>query len=328
MTRSRQSAFCLLAITIILALDGCALLEKPTNRTLPALRMGKVIIPPANRTPITMILPAHNTQGTRIDKTRDWAPTTMPITPIRFLGIGGEPATTPGAIHNRLSTKTQPMVRREPVAQRVPGVPVLRVFFATNSAEVSAASRAALAKLRAGPTGYCLIGHADPRGASAYNLQLSTKRVLAVSNWVHGPVETEAVGELGANPKHSRYPFDRRVGVFRGHCQAPYLRTNTRARTHRTANLPAGAVLVGRSGNITVYRLKNGGYRTVVAPKERAGNPTIRKSPHHPRGAILVGHEEGNTLYRLRGGGYRTVPIPPPAAHQGRTPRSPLRGTQ
>ncbi len=337
MTRSCQSAFCLLAITVVLALDGCALLEKPASHTLPALRMGEIVIPPANSTPITMILPAHNTQGTRMNKTRDWIPTAMPITPIRFLGVGDKSATTPGTTHNRRSTSTKPMARRKPVTRRVP---VLRVFFATNSAFVSVASRGTLAKLRASPTGYCLIGHADPRGASAYNLQLSARRARAVSAWIHGPVETEAIGEFGASPKPSRYPFDRRVGVFPGHCQAPYLKTNTRAHTHHIANLPAGAVLVGRSGNITVYRLKNGNYHTVTAPKGRAGNPIAAcptasrtsaggepdhsEEPRRPRGAILVGHKESITLHRLRGGGY----CPSPAMHQGRAPQPPLRRTQ
>ncbi len=219
-------AFRLFMAAAVLALAGCALLKGPAaGPTTPALHMGRMIASSSDRTPVTMVLPAYNAQGARVAETRDWSYSAAPVTRIRFLGVGAGTNAQPARTNNNQKSRVQTAPRHKLAAQRKPVTrrkPVLRVFFSTNSALVPHPARTALTKLRAGPTGYCLVGHADPRGTWAHNLRLSSRRALAVSAWIHGKVETEAFGEFDVSHKLARYKFDRRADVFRGHCQLPH----------------------------------------------------------------------------------------------------------
>ena len=105
-------------------------------------------------------------------------------------------------------------------SSRVSTAPI-RVYFATDSARLTAA---AIRQLRALPGGACytVVGHADPRpvgvaGSYRFNLALSARRALAVARVLdeRGDRATiEARSWLGASTQPSRYRFDRRAVVL------------------------------------------------------------------------------------------------------------------
>ena len=98
---------------------------------------------------------------------------------------------------------------------------VVRVYFATDSARLTAA---ASRRLRALPRGACytVVGHADPRpvgvaGSYRLNLTLSARRAMAVARVLDDRgdhVTVEARSWLGASTRPSRYRFDRRAVVL------------------------------------------------------------------------------------------------------------------
>ena len=97
----------------------------------------------------------------------------------------------------------------------------VRVYFATDSARLTAA---ATRQLRALPKGACytVVGHADPRpvgvaGSYRLNLTLSACRALAVARVLDDRgdrVTIEARSWIGASTRPSRYRFDRRAAVL------------------------------------------------------------------------------------------------------------------
>jgi outer membrane protein OmpA-like peptidoglycan-associated protein len=91
------------------------------------------------------------------------------------------------------------------------------VYFATMSAALDDAARATLDGLATGGTTFVLEGHADARGAEAYNRTLSRNRALAVKQYLmgrgaeHTRIEVRYTGKVGANdPALWR---DRRVDI-------------------------------------------------------------------------------------------------------------------
>jgi len=107
---------------------------------------------------------------------------------------------------------------REPAAMKPTG----EVFFAFDSAELTAAASEKLAKiadgLEANPSGKVVVGgHADPRGTEAYNVGLSARRAEAVRDaLVREGVDADRIvlGVYGENaPRRERFALDRRVGI-------------------------------------------------------------------------------------------------------------------
>lgn len=227
------STACGLAVS---ALPGCAVshFHHAAPRRAPApIRLGRLpgtgAASPRTWAPQAVVLPAHETQGAYVPPAPDWAPGAAPATPIRFLGTGKqiEQRTAQHAERHSEPPLRKPSGIRPPddagSASRdlARARPAVRIFFGFGSAAVPRKFRVRLGALPGGRL--CIVGHADPRGGSAYNLRLSARRALAVARLLREAaarrvVEIEALGEAGAGP---RYGFDRRADLYRGPCPRP-----------------------------------------------------------------------------------------------------------
>ena len=129
-------------------------------------------------------------------------------------GASGDLSRTGGA------SRFRPAAIIPGTSSRISTAPV-RVYFATDSARLTAA---ATRRLRALPKGACytVVGHADPRpvgvtGSYRLNLALSARRALAVARILdsRGDRATiEARSWIGASTRPSQYRFDRRAVVL------------------------------------------------------------------------------------------------------------------
>lgn len=190
--------------------------------------------------PTQATVPPHAIHGTQVAVTRDWLSPGRPVTKLNFIKI------VPAAGHNTASASrstSKALITTNVTHHAVVGAhgagwessgymgnrtllksahitPSVTITFGTNRYRVSTVQRAKLHRLTISAC-WLVIGHTDPRGSVAYNLNLSARRAIAVAEQLQHTraVAVEAFGSTYAVAQPKFWSTDRRVNVYRISCE-------------------------------------------------------------------------------------------------------------